>query len=278
MSNALAIIDQEQAKSRFVSIYQAVHKVDNETAQQFFEVESFNFKRIVNENAGLQKCSDVSVAGTFLEVVSNGLSFDSSSKHVYMMPRNVKTATGWETRMTYSYASDGLIFLCTAAGSIQGCTPPVVVYEGDKIEVGSSNGATFVNHTKVIPRASKKILGGYVYVTVRGKQEAFWMDIEEVERLSSFSAKSNKGKANALYTSGPDGQVDEGFFKTKIVKAALKNYRKKKTLSDNYIDDEVAFDEDITLIESPKDLPEEPITAKNGTEESDAQTEEPMSF
>ncbi|MFZ1790429.1 MAG: hypothetical protein WAT92_19060 [Saprospiraceae bacterium] len=65
------------------------------------------------------------------------------------------------------------------------------------------------------------------------------MSVEEASRLIKFSEKANGGKANALYTSGPDGQIDSGFFSTKIAKAALKNKRKKKTVNDNYFDEEI---------------------------------------
>lgn len=249
MSTALAKL--EAAKDRFVAIYKAVHKVSDEDAANFYEVEAFNFKRMIQENDYLSDCSELSVAGTFLEVISNGLSFDKSSKHVYLIPRNVKTSSGWEKRLTYSYAADGIVYLCTQAGSISSCTTPIIVYEGDDIKVSTSDGRLTVNHTKAIPRASNRILGGYCTVILtNGERQDFWMGVEEVSRLMDYSKKNNKsknnpeGKANDLYTSGDDGQIDTGFFQTKIVKAALKNCRKKRTLSDNLYEED-AIDVDL---------------------------------
>lgn len=240
MSNIIQRL--ENAQDKFLAIFRAVHKASEEEAKNFFEVEKFAFRRAVEESPALMECSDLSIASTFLEVISNGLSFDKSAKHVYLIPRSVKVGQNWEKRMTYSYACDGLIYLCTAAGSIQGCSTPVIVYKGDQIEVKTIDGRLTINHSPAIPRASEVILGGYCYITERNERIGFWMSVEEASRLIKFSEKANGGKANALYTSGPDGQIDSGFFSTKIAKAALKNKRKKKTVNDNYFDEEVVED------------------------------------
>lgn len=232
----------DNAQDKFLAIFRAVHKASEEEAKNFFEVEKFAFRRALEESPALQECSDLSIASTFLEVISNGLSFDKTAKHVYLIPRSVKVGTNWEKRMTYSYACDGLIYLCVASGSIQGCSTPVIVYQGDEIEVKTIDGRMTINHSPAIPRKSSKILGGFCYVTERGERVGFWMGIEEAERLIKFSEKANGGKANALYTSGNDGQIDSGFFSTKIAKAALKNKRKKKTVNDNYFDDDLAVE------------------------------------
>ena len=82
------------------------------------------------------------------------------------------------------------------------------------------------------------------------------MDVAEVDRLKGFSAKQNKGNANELYTAN-EGQIDPGFFGTKIVKAALKHYSKKRTVNDNLYDDEVieyTNEEDIITTESNQPL------------------------
>ena len=241
---ALQKIEAPESKEKFISIYQAVHKVDYDSATNFFEVEAFNFRKAIEENTYLQDATELSVAGVFLEVISNGLSFDKSSNHVYLIPRNVKKGNGWEKRLTYQYAADGLIHLTKSAGSIVNASV-TVVYEGDDIKVITENNQKIINHAPAIPRQSSKIIGGFAIITLndRGDTDAFWMDVSEISRLAKFSEKANRGKTNALYTSGTDGQIDEGFFKTKILKAALKTYSKKKTLASSEFDEEA---EDIT--------------------------------
>lgn len=242
MSTALAKLESPEIAAKFVAIYQAVHKVSPADAKNFMEVETFNFKRLFEETPSLQKCTELSVAGTFLEVISNGLSFDKGSKHVYLIPRNVNVGSKenpkWESRLTYSYASDGIIALTTSAKSIKSCSIPVIVYEGDQIDVKAIDGKLSINHTQSIPRKSNTILGGYCTVTLPdGEKEQFWFDISEISRLMNFSAKANKGSANDLYSSGEDGQIDTGFLRTKIVKMALKGKRRRQTLDDNEFND-----------------------------------------
>ncbi len=257
MSNNLPAIQKiDEAHSTFVSIYKAVHGCNQSDAENFYEVEKFQFSKTITETPALAQCSELSIAATFLEVIGNGLSFDSSAKHVYLVPRNVKAPDGtWQKRLTYSFAAQGLIQLCVQAGSIIGCTSPVIVYEGDVIQPETKGGILDIHHKPAIPRKSNKIIGGFCFVETTKGREGFWMDIDEVERLKGYSAKANKsqsnpdGKANELYTAGPDGQIDAGFFATKIVKAALKNYRKKKVSSDNYVDEDAIMD-------TPYQLPE----------------------
>ena len=71
-----------------------------------------------------------------------------------------------------------------------------------------------------------------------------------VEMNDDASAKQNKGKENELYNSNA-GQIDEGFLKTKIVKAALKNYRKKAVASIQEYDDEIKEEQNILIPEIP---------------------------
>lgn len=256
-----AITKIEQSKMSFIDIYKAVHKCSNQEAENFYEVEAFQFRKAIEENKDFAACTDLSVAGVFLEVISNGLSFDKSSRHVYIMSRNVNVGTRetpkWEKRLTYSYAADGIIYLCKSARSIKNCSSPVIVYEGDELKVSNVNGYRSIDHSPAIPRKSNKIWGGYCFITNNdNSREAFWMDVAEVDRLKGFSAKQNKGNANELYTAN-EGQIDPGFFGTKIVKAALKHYSKKRTVNDNLYDDEVieyTNEEDIITTESNQPL------------------------
>jgi recombinational DNA repair protein RecT len=233
MSNLLIIpgVPQEkqnEAKDRFVLVYQSVNKVDKPTAEAMFEMELFHFCRQLEETPALAECTEMSKIGVFMEVIQNGLSFDKQAKHIYLMPKNMKVGEGWQKRLTYSYAAEGLIYLAKAAGAVQDVEPATIVYEGDKIAVKTINGRRVIEHEPMIPRKSNKIVGGYTYVTTPFGRDAFWFDIAEVPRLKKASEKQNNGKANALYTSD-DGQIDAGFFATKVIKAALNKKPKKKT-------------------------------------------------
>jgi len=92
----------ESAKDKFVKICQAARKVDFETAEQVFEVEKFNFLKSIEEGGEyMQSCTQLSMTGVFLEVVSNGLSFDRAARQVYIIPRSVKVGNRYEKRLGY---------------------------------------------------------------------------------------------------------------------------------------------------------------------------------
>lgn len=203
------------AENRFVKVFQGVYGVGEEEARQMFEVEQFTFKKQATEIAGFEECTDISITMTFLAVVSNGLTFNNSQKLVYLMTRNVKTATGFEKQLVYQTTPDGKIYLCQKAGSVKDVSKPVIVYEGDHIEVSYNH----VTYSPKIPR-NEKIIGGFCTVTHNdGRQEVIWVDIKDIETNRKASEKQNRGTANALYTSN-NNQIDPGFFSSKIINAA----------------------------------------------------------
>jgi recombinational DNA repair protein RecT len=207
-----------------------------------YEVEKFHFMRELAEKQIGQDVTAISAMGVFLEVVGNGMSFSQASKHVYIMSRSVKTANGYEKRLVYSTSPDGKIFQCQRAGSIDYVTKPVIVYEGDEFGIGTNDqGNQIVRHTVKVPRASQKIIAGYVYVVYKnGTREPFWMDMNDIERLKGYSAKQNRDRgANALYASGVDGQIDTGFFGAKLISFALKNVRRSVISAQHEVDEEI---------------------------------------
>lgn len=229
-------IEAPETVTKFSVIFGAIHKVESDVAKQMFEVERFHFLKECSEK-GLTDVSEISAMGCFLDVISNGLSFASGAKHVYLMFRNVKTTNGFEKRMVYSTSPDGKIFQAQRAGSIDYVTKPVIVYEGDEFAVGTNDqGEQIVRHQVKFPRSSQRIVAGYVYIVQKnGKREPFWMDMNDITRLKGYSERQNKGNPNALYSNN-GGQIDPGFFGAKLINFALKNVRKSGTASQFEVD------------------------------------------
>lgn len=234
-------IEAPVTTDRFVTLFKALHKTNDEDARQMYELEKFHFMKELAEKNIPQEVTPISAMGVFLDVVSNGLSFSGTSKHVYLMSRNVKAATGYETRLVYSTQPDGKIFQCQRSGAIDYVTKPVMVYEGDDFSPSTNEaGMQIVIHRPKFPRTSNTLLAGYVYVVFKGgHREPYWMDMNDVARLKGYSAKNNgkweqgkkiDGNPNALYTSN-NGQIDPGFFGAKLINFALKNVRKSGTAS-----------------------------------------------
>lgn len=233
-------IEHEQAVQKFTTLFKALHKVPEEEAKQMYELEKFHFMKEIQEKNIPQDVTPLSAAGVFLDVVSNGLSFATSAKHVYLMYRSVKNGDGWEKRLVYSVQPDGKIFQCQKSGAIEYVTKPVMVYEGDDFAPGTNeSGNQIIRHTPKFPRQSNKLMAGYVYVVFKGgSREPYWMDMNDVERLKGYSAKNNKNSgANALYTSN-NGQIDPGFFGAKLINFALKNVRKSVVPSQYEVEEE----------------------------------------
>lgn len=240
MSNNVAIINSDQVKTKAKTIISWVHGItDPLKSDPFFEKEKFFFLKMLEENPKYKEATEMSIVGTFLEVIGNGLSFEKAQNHIYVMTRSVKNGNVFETRMSYEIAKNGAMYLVKKAGSVRDITDPTIVYDGDVIDIMTENGALNISHSPAIPRISDKILGAFCFViTPDSRRDGFWYPIEKIERLKKYSQKQNKvfdkdtkaykeGKANDLYTSGKDGQIDEGFFLTKVVKAAIKNYSKQ---------------------------------------------------
>lgn len=249
-------IEAPETVERFAKIFGAVQKLNTEEAKQTHAVESFHFLKEITEK-NLHDVSPISAMGVFLDVVSNGLSFASGAKHVYLMTRNVNVGTKdqprWEKRLVYSTSPDGKIFQAQRAGSIEYVTKPVIVYEGDDFAVSTNeHGEQIIRHQVKFPRASQKIVAGYVYVVFKGgKREPFWMDQQDIERLKGYSAKQNKGNANALYN--VNGQIDPGFFGAKLINFALKNVRKSGIASQFEVNGDMG---DAAIITGQTELPE----------------------
>ena len=283
MSNFL---EKAEVKNRFVSIFKGVYNLTSDVrANDLFEVEKFHFLKLISENPKLSECSQNSTVGTFLDVVSNGLSFEKAQGHIYVMSRNVKTGQKnehgkdvYELRMSYEIAKNGVMRMVKRSGSVVDIVDPVIVYKGDDIKVTTENGIKNILHSPAIPRQSNTMLGAYCFViTSDGRREGFWYPVENVSRLMAFSSKQNKawdadkkmyvdGQPNDLYTSGTDGQIDEGFFCTKVVKAALKNYSKQPTGMNHVNDGEYndADEENIKQYAAEAEVAAGPVVCGNG--------------
>lgn len=202
-------------KEKYTKIYHAMQGLTDEQASQQFDVDFFAFGKRIGDGKNLSKCTALSIEHTFFMVIKSGMTFDETANHIYILNRGNK--------MYFQEQAHGTIFLCRRAGSIKDCSVPIIVYEGDEFKPRTENGVTVISHAPQIPRSSKNILAGFCFVTnPDGSKTPFYMLIEDVERLKAASAKQRKGPANSLYTSGEGGQIDKGFFQTKIVNAALK--------------------------------------------------------
>lgn len=269
-------IDREETKDRFALIAAAAMKVSRESAKEQYALESFQFKKLLSESPSLVggRYTPISALAVFLDVVSNGLSFSASKKHVYVQSRSVKTGRKaqdgkdiYEERLYFTEQADGLIHLARKAGSVEDVDEPTIVYADDFCEDGTDrNGHDWVEY-KAGPGKSTEIVMAFTHVTLaNGERRCVKMKKRDWIRLSEYSAKNNRttGKPNPLYTSVNNG-IDPGFLATKLVKKALRRKDKTEVSGSSHVDD-------LDQIEQPvhtEDITHEEVQPTEQTEQTD---------
>ncbi|MBK7885525.1 MAG: recombinase RecT [Chitinophagaceae bacterium] len=143
------IVNLPEVADRFKKLYVTFN---GKSGEKYYEAEKFHFAKLLQENAKLAECSKLSLYGCFLDVAVNGLSFDPTMKHVYLVPYNVKKGdNNWEKRAQLQISGQGELLLRMQQGQIKYADNPVLVYEGDIFKTGTRNGQLFVDHEATIP-------------------------------------------------------------------------------------------------------------------------------
>lgn len=244
--NALApaqIVESDKVEQKFIQMYNAIHGTG--VGVQIYHKEVFNFQKLLTENPDLQKCSNMSLYGCFLDMAVNGLSLDPTGRpHCYLIPRKAKTGYKddkgkdiYEERASVSVTGYGELVMRQRAGQIKYTDNPVVVYEGDIFQPELVGGKKVITYKAAVPRKSNRIIGAFICIVRNdGSEDYQWLLEGDIDRLKGFSERNNKkwdnnarkyvpGEANALYTSN-GGQIDPGFLENKMIKHAFDAYPK----------------------------------------------------
>lgn len=235
---AVKLPEIPQIADRFKSLYGIIHP--GAKADIFYEAEKFHFMKLIQENKMLQDCSKLSLYGCFMDVAVNGLSFDPSFKHLYLVPFNVNAGTKqqpkWEKRVQLQISGYGELLLRQKQGQIKYADNPVLVYEDDEFSYGTRNGRTFIDHVGKLPRTSDKIIACYLrIVRIDGSVDFKILTEDDMNRFRRFSKDSETSKA---WNEGLGGM-----WMAKCIKHAFKNYPKVRTgefsqLASNTVEEE----------------------------------------
>jgi recombinational DNA repair protein RecT len=209
---------------RFKKLYSIIHP--GSKSDIFYEAEKFHFMKLLQENKKLQECSKLSLYGTFMDVAVNGLSFDPSFKHLYLVPYNTNVGTQqsptWEKRVQLQISGYGELVLRQKQGQIKYADNPVLVYEDDEFAFGNRNGRGFIDHVSKLPRTSHKIIACYLrIVRPDGSVDYKIITQDDMDRFRKFSKDADKSKA---WSDGIGGM-----WMAKCIKHAFKNYPKVRT-------------------------------------------------
>jgi len=217
------IVNVPEVAVRFKSLYVTFN---GKSGERYYEAEKFHFAKMLQENQKLSLCSKLSLYGCFLDGAVNGLSFDPTMKHMYMVPYNVNAGTKdspkWESRAQLQISGQGELLLRMKQGQIKYADNPVLVYEGDLFKIGTRGGNVFVDHEATIPRKSEVIIACYLRITRNDDSVDYKvLTMPEIEKLRKFSKDPN----SKAWTDGLPGMVQ-----AKTIKHAFKSYPKLRIL------------------------------------------------
>jgi len=239
---------------RFKKMFQIVHG-KNARVEAFYEAEKFHFMKMIQDNPKLAACTKMSLYGCWMDVAVNGLSFDPSFKHLYLVPFNNNVGTRdnpqWETRAQLQISGYGELVLRIKQGQIKYADNPVLVYESDKFSYGVRGQDGFVEHEAIIPRTSKKIIACYVKLTRHDDTVDFKVITEEdIERFKAYAKKDSSGNLSKAWTDG-----EGGMWQSKCIKHAFKNYAKIRTGEFSQLDTQTV-DETAEVVETSMRVPD----------------------
>lgn len=262
-----------EVAERFKKLYAVIHP--GAKAEIFYEAEKFHFGKLIKESGTLQECTKFSLYGCFMDVAVNGLSFDPSFKHLYLVPYNVnagsKANPKWEKRASLQISGQGELLLRQLQGQIKYADNPMLVYEGDEFSFGVKNEKFFINHTVIMPRNSDRIIACYVKI-IRNDNSVDYKVLTEddMNRFRKFSKDVETSKAW--------NQGLGGMWQAKCIKHAFRNYPKVRAgefskLASETVDEE-AQEVETVLPEKPRMVMPEKIDYGTGSEDPGTQADD----
>lgn len=211
-----------EVADRFKNIYTIMNGGNSSVASEKYEAEKFHFMKLIQDKPDLQQCTKLSLYGCFLDMAVNGLSFDSSMKHAYVVSFNTNVGTKqnpkWEKRANLMISGYGELHMRVRQGQIKYADNPILVYEGDEFKHGTREGMVFLEHVAAYPRKTDNIIACYIRLErIDGSVDYKVLSIEEIQKLRKYS-KDPDGKA---WTDGLPGMIQ-----AKTIKHAFRSYPK----------------------------------------------------
>ena len=220
--------------NHIVTLYNSIH---GEGGECFAERESRYINRMIVDDKNKWNVTSLSVFLAFVDLAVKDLTLEPGAQAVcYLLhrgtPITVPDASGklsevWENRVYISITGNGEILLRQRAGQIRHCDTPTVVYEGDEFSYRERDGRKYVSYGLNLSHNVANPIACFMKITRIDASVDYAIILPEAwARLAKYSGKNNKGKVNALYTSGEGNTIDPGFLIAKCVKHAFKSYPK----------------------------------------------------
>lgn len=195
--NAENILDSDAVMEKVVEVYNMMH---GQGGEAFFERESRNFKKIIEENAYLKRCTAFSVYTSLIDLAVYNLSVETGAQAVaYLTPKSVvigKDQNGkdvYEIRCNLKISGYGELVIRALIGQILYADNPIVVYDNDEFSCSVSGEKKNVEYKCHIPHKGHKIIGCFLRIVRPDHSVDYsWLLEEEIDRLKVYSEKMNK--------------------------------------------------------------------------------------
>lgn len=195
---------------KFTHLVQTFQGVDKVKASIIYEQEKFNFLKIIADSPKIAACDPLSIYGCFLDAAVNGLSFDPTKKHLYLVP--------YGNKVKLEVSPYGELLQRMRAGQIRHADNPVLIYEGDHFKLTMKDGLTSVEYEMTLPRTTDNIVGCFLTITrPDGSLDYKVLSMPEVLKLKALS----KSPTSVSWTTGISGMI-----MAKTIKHAFKTYPK----------------------------------------------------
>jgi len=298
----VAIAHDPAVKTQVINKMMAMYHMNPSEANRYYEREKDNFSKMISQSVDLSSCTPMSIYFAFMKAGALRLSFDNGKDaQMYLLPGNrnigTKEKPQWIKEVTAQPTPYGEKEVRINSGILREVGDPFIVHEGDvyKVWLDEETGQKRVKWEEA-EKKSTRIKGSFIrLVEPDGKVVYKTFDLTDIARWKASSEKKNRGNANALYTSGPDGQMDEGFLKAKTLLHAFKGYKRVDfayqqpegfvpdqeaavSINANYMDDvmDIDHEEDDTVEQLPDEFtqavneaPEEKPSVKVETSKDD---------
>jgi hypothetical protein len=277
LGTAAAVIADPLLGEQLITKFSEMYEQPISEARRFYNREKDNFGKLISQSPALQKCTPMSAYLAFGTVMKLKLSFDNGrAPLVYLIPgkRNIgtKQQPNYIEEMIAQPSPEGEKEARISTGILKKVGQPIVVHEGDKYrEYMSPESGEVVVEWERTEKSGDKIIGSFIRIVEPDGTVVFkTFKVNDIERWKHASAVKNSqwddnarkkviGKPNALYTSGVNNQIDEGFLKGKTLLHSFKGYKQvdygsaegfepdtseAKKINPNYTDDNfTAFEE-----------------------------------
>lgn len=232
LKSAAAVISDPLLGEQLINKFSEMYELPIKEAKRFYNREKDNFGKLISQSVALQNCTPMSAYLAFGTVMKLKLSFDNGrSPLVYLIPGNrnigTKDEPKWVSEMVAQPSPEGEKEARLSTGILKKVGQPIIVHEGDEfeeelnLETGQVEVTKFKRHDK-----TEKIKASFIIITEPdGSVVHKVFKPVDMERWKAASAKKNRGNANALYSSGVNGQIDEAFLKGKTLLHSFKGYK-----------------------------------------------------